>query len=178
MGVVMRSEETVILVDPNDVPVGTMGKLAAHQQGALHRAFSVFVFDEAGRMLLQRRADGKYHSGGLWSNTCCGHPRPDEDTAAGARRRLREEMGVDCALQPAFTFLYRADVGGGLTEHELDHVFTARCGDTPRPDPEEVGEWRWVSPDELSAEVREHPERFTVWFREVYGQAVAHGLGA
>jgi isopentenyl-diphosphate delta-isomerase len=172
----MRNEERVILVDPHDVPVGTQEKQRAHQEGALHRAFSVFVFDAAGRMLLQRRAAGKYHSGGLWSNACCGHPRPGEETAAAARRRLREEMGVDCALEPAFTFLYRAEVGGGLTEHEFDHVFTALCNQQPHPDPEEVDEWRWVAPRELSAEVEAQPERFTFWFREVFHQAVAHGL--
>jgi isopentenyl-diphosphate Delta-isomerase len=170
--------EMVVLVDPNDAPVGTQEKLAAHEQGQLHRAFSVFVFDKHGRMLLQRRASGKYHSAGLWSNTCCGHPRPGEDTAAGARRRLREEMGVDCTLKPAFTFLYRADVGGGLTEHEYDHVFTARCDETPLPDPSEVGEWRWIAPDELSAELEAHPERFTFWFREVFGRALDHGIAA
>jgi isopentenyl-diphosphate delta-isomerase len=170
------TSEMVVLVDPYDAPVGTQEKLAAHEQGQLHRAFSVFVFDGAGRMLLQRRAEGKYHSAGLWSNTCCGHPRPGEETAAGARRRLREEMGLDCALEPAFTFLYRASVGGGLTEHEFDHVFTARCEDPPRPDPAEVGEWRWIAPADLSTEMEAFPERFTFWFREVFQMAMDHGI--
>jgi len=158
------ARETVVLVDERDREVGQAPKLEAHANGALHRAFSVFVLNARGEVLLQRRADAKYHSGGLWTNTCCGHPRPGEDVADAARRRLREEMGFDCALEPAGTFLYRADVGAGLTEHELDHLFTGRHDADPSPDPAEASEWRWQLPDDALAEAEAHPERFTPWF--------------
>ncbi len=156
-------EEQVILVDADDRPTGTMGKLEAHRRGALHRAFSVFGFDGLGRLLLQRRADAKYHSGGLWTNTCCSHPRPGEEIGAAARRRLREEMGLEFPITPAFTFLYQADFANGLREHELDHVLFGRCDADPRPDPAEVAAWRYVALPELAAEVKSHPERFTAW---------------
>lgn len=164
------SEERVILVDPEDRPVGTAGKLAAHREGLLHRAFSVFVLDAAGRMLLQRRAAGKYHSGGLWSNACCSHPRPGEAVEAAAHRRLREEMGFDCPLEFAFPLIYRAAVAPELEEHEYDHVFLGRWDGTPRPDPDEVGEWRWVDPEQLARDVGETPESFTVWFRQALAE--------
>ena len=159
------AEERVVLVDEDDREVGTMPKLAAHQGGGvLHRAFSVFVLNAAGEVMLQRRAASKYHCGGRWTNTCCGHPRPGEDVAAAARRRLREEMGFDCALEPAGTFTYRADVGGGLVEHEVDHVFTGRHDADPAPDPAEADAWRWQRPEDALAEAEAHPERFTPWF--------------
>jgi len=158
------NEERVVLVDTADNEVGTAPKLQAHRTGDLHRAISVFVFDSEGRMLLQRRAEGKYHSGGLWSNTCCSHPRPGEPAATAARRRLREEMGLDCELEPVFTFVYRADLDGGLTEHELDHVFVGTTDDSPEPDPDEVGGWRWVEPVEIAREMDSDPALFTAWF--------------
>ncbi|HEX7957304.1 MAG TPA: isopentenyl-diphosphate Delta-isomerase, partial [Pyrinomonadaceae bacterium] len=117
------ASEQLILVDADDRELGAGEKLEVHRAGALHRAFSVFVFDGRGRLLMQRRAAGKYHSGGLWSNTACGHPRPGEATRAAARRRLREEMGLDCELSAAFEFVYRAELGDSLVEHEYDHVF-------------------------------------------------------
>ena len=154
-------------MDAEDREVGTMGKLAAHENGgARHRAFSVFVADGSGRWLLQRRAGGKYHFPGLWTNACCSHPRPGEETAAAAHRRLREELGFDCPLEERFRFEYRAaSEAEGLTEHELDHVFTGVYGGEVRPDPAEVGEVRWADPGELEREVRERPETFTPWFR-------------
>jgi isopentenyl-diphosphate delta-isomerase len=155
----------VILVDNRDAPIGTAEKLAAHRAGRLHRAFSVFVLSPRGEVLLQRRAQGKYHSGGLWSNTCCSHPRPGESTVEAARRRLREEMGFDCDLETACSFVYRAEVGGGLVEHEYDHIFLGHWDGTPTPDPAEVEEWRWVPADELRRELRTRPGRFTYWFR-------------
>ncbi len=156
-------EEQVILVEADDRPTGTMGKLEAHRRGALHRALSVFGFDAQGRLLLQQRAPGKYHSGGLWTNTCCSHPRPGEDTAAAAGRRLREEMGMNFPVTPAFTFLYRADFPNGLIEHELDHVFFGVCTGVPQPDPTEVSAWRYITLPDLAAEAAAHPERFTAW---------------
>lgn len=158
----MQRQERVILVDQHDVAVGEAEKLDAHRSGALHRAFSVFVIDREGRVLLHRRAESKYHSGGLWSNTCCGHPRPGEDTRAAAARRLEQEMGFRCGLEPAGAFVYRAQVGE-LVEHEYDHVFVGRFDGKPRPDPAEVAEWRWVRPDELAGDLRARPERYTVW---------------
>ena len=159
------SAHPVVLVDRDDVAVGTMEKMQAHRDGLLHRAFSVFVFRPDGRMLLQQRAVAKYHSGGLWTNTCCSHPYPGEDVADAAHRRLREEMGFDCELHHAFSFIYRAELDGGLSEHELDHVFVGRSEDVPEPDPEEVESWREVRLDDLDRELATDPERFTVWFR-------------
>lgn len=167
--------EHVILVDRDDVPLGTREKQDAHLDGALHRAFSVFVFDSAGRMMLQRRAASKYHSGGLWSNTCCSHPRPGEATAAAARRRLREEMGFDCVLEPAFSFVYRADVGGGLIEHEFDHVFLGGFDGAADPAPGEVDEWKWARPETLARQLRDEPERFTYWFRVAFDELRRRG---
>ena len=160
-------EERVILVDESDAEVGTEEKQRAHLDGRLHRALSVFVLDGEGRLLLHRRAGGKYHSGGRWTNTCCSHPRPGEPVADAARRRLREEMGVDVALEPAFTFVYRAEVGPGLVEHELDHVFVGRSGAEPRPDADEVEAWAWAGFDEILACMEDDPEGYTPWFRIV-----------
>lgn len=168
LGCVER-QERVILVDEHDAPVGEAEKLEAHRMGVLHRAFSVFVQDGAGQVLLQRRATSKYHSGGLWSNTCCGHPRPGEDTRAAALRRLREEMGLACLLKPAGTFIYRASLGD-LVEHEYDHVFAGVFPGSPQPDPAEVAEWRWVSLDELERELATYPERYTVWLPQALEQ--------
>jgi len=155
--------ERVVLVDEQDRETGTEEKLAAHRRGLLHRAFSVFVFDMRGNLLLQRRADGKYHSAGLWSNTCCGHPRPGEDVLAAAHRRLAEEMGFDCPLTHRFSFTYRADLDQGLVEHEFDHVFDGRYPDPPEPDPTEVGEWRRAPVPALLADLVKNPGRYSAW---------------
>ncbi len=167
--------ERVILVDEHDREVGTGEKLAVHQAGRLHRAFSVFVTDLAGRLLLQRRAPGKYHSAGLWSNTCCGHPRPGEPTPTAARRRLREEMGFDCPLAPAFSFIYSAALGNGLTEHELDHVFIGSFAGTPHPDPAEVAEWQAVAVGQLQAELAANPRAYSAWLPAALDGLVARG---
>lgn len=156
--------ERVVLVDENDVERGSVEKLRAHREALLHRAVSVLVFNRRGEMLLQRRADGKYHSGGLWSNTCCGHPRPGEATADAARRRLREEMGFDCPLVWDHAFRYRAPLGGGLTEHEFDHVFVGRSDGDPEPDPDEVQDWRWASFEALDRDAALSPHLYTRWF--------------
>lgn len=168
--------EHVILVDRHDNELGVEEKLTAHRTGRLHRAFSVLVLNDAGAMLLQRRADGKYHSAGLWSNTCCSHPRPGEGTAEAARRRLREEMGFECDLEPVHDFIYRAEVGGGLVEHEYDHVFLGRWNGEPRPDPDEVGDWRWVPLPALRREVARQPSHFTYWFRVALRELDDRGL--
>jgi len=159
------AEEQVVLVNEADEPIGQMEKLAAHRQGRLHRAFSVFGFDAEGRLLLQKRAASKYHSGGLWTNTCCSHPRPGESIAAAAGRRLREELGLEFPVEPAFTFLYRAPMANGLEEHELDHVLFGRVAGKPRPDPAEVEDWRYVTLAGLERELREHPDAFTAWLK-------------
>ena len=168
--------ERVILVDHRDVAVGTAGKLAAHRAGLLHRAFSVFVLNPAGEMLLQRRASGKYHSGGLWSNACCGHPRPGEDVAAAAGRRLGEELGFGCALRTAGSFRYRAELGAGLTEHEIDHLFVGLWDGRPDPDPAEVSDWRWAALPGIRRELDATPDRFTAWFRAALEALEGRGL--
>jgi isopentenyl-diphosphate Delta-isomerase len=168
--------EHVILVDPEDTPVGTREKQRVHAEGMLHRAFSIFVLDSEGRMLLQRRALSKYHSAGLWSNTCCSHPRPGEATAAAAHRRLFEEMGFHCPLHTAFSFVYRAPVGGGLVEHEYDHVFLGLFDGDPAPAEAEVAEWRRVDLSTLRAELRARPGDFTYWFRVAFDELEARGI--
>jgi isopentenyl-diphosphate delta-isomerase len=168
--------ERVVLVDRDDRQVGTAPKLAAHLDGQLHRAFSVFVFDSAGNTLLQRRAAGKYHSAGLWSNTCCGHPRPGEPTGAAAHRRLREEMGFDCGLRPTLSFEYRRDLENGLIEHELDRVFVGRFDGTPVPDPHEVDDWRWVDVDVVATDMIANPQLYSAWFPIALAKLCASGV--
>lgn len=160
------AEELVVLVDEDDCELGTMEKQAAHVNGGtLHRAFSVFILDEQDRLMLQKRAKGKYHFGGLWTNTCCSHPRPGETPLEGARRRLKEEMGLDLRLGRRGSFIYKAhDSASNLTEHELDHVFVGRTSDEPTLNAEEAEEWRWIAMDELVDELAESPERYTPWF--------------
>ena len=166
--------DAVVLVDTTDRPQGTADKLKAHAEGWLHRAFSVFVFDRQGRLLLQRRAPDKYHSGGLWSNTCCSHPRAEEPPATAAQRRLREEMGFSCPVTAAFQRTYRAPVGNGLVEHELDHVFIGTVRNaTIRANSNEVAEWAWAAPAALQTDVAAHPERYTPWFRLLLDDTLA-----
>ena len=157
--------ERVILVDELDRETGAMEKLSAHVHGELHRAFSIFVFNASGQLLLQRRAGSKYHSGNLWSNTCCGHPRPGESTPAAARRRLREEMNFDCELRTVFSFLYRAEFANELIEHEYDHVLIGEFDGVPAPDEAEVGAWQWTGLDELRSNLRERPQEYTYWLK-------------
>jgi len=158
--------EDVILVDPADREIGTEEKLKAHQRGELHRAFSVMVWDSRGRLLLQRRQVGKYHSGGLWTNSCCGHPRPGEPVGDAAARRLMEEMRIACPLTPIGTFTYRAELDAGLTEHELVHVFRGLYDGPVAPDPNECDGFSWSSPDAIRRQIAAAPQSFSVWFKK------------
>ena len=160
--------DEVILVDSDDNFLGTMEKMKAHQLGELHRAFSIYIINNEGEFLLQRRAADKYHSAGLWTNTCCSHPRPNESTMAAAIRRLYEEMGMATSLTHLYHFTYKAEFDNGLTEHELDHVYLGTFNDAPNPDPNEVMEWKYMSTEEIIKDVKEHPEDYTEWFKQSY----------
>lgn len=162
----MQSQDYVILVDDDDQQIGTAEKLAAHRDGALHRAFSIVIWDRSGRMLLQKRAPGKYHSPNLWTNTCCGHPRPDEDVADAASRRLIEEMGFACALTPIGTIRYRAAFDNGLIEHEIVHVYRGLYEGAVEPDPDETTDYMWRKLDDVRRDVNAAPENYSVWFRK------------
>jgi isopentenyl-diphosphate delta-isomerase len=157
--------DPVILVDADDVQIGTAGKLDAHQRGLRHRAISVLVRNANGEFLLQRRNPAKYHSGGLWTNACCSHPLPDEATSDAARRRLSQEMGFTCALEPLFVYHYNDPVPGGLIENEIVHVYGGRHDGAIKPDPAEVSEFKWVRYADMIADMRARPEAYTVWFR-------------
>lgn len=160
----MHKEEEVILVNELDIPQGSMEKLEAHRRALLHRAFSVFIFDGEGNMLLQRRAGHKYHSPGLWTNSCCSHPRPGEDTGAAAQRRLKEELGFSCGLKKAFEFTYKTVFDNGLTEYEFDHVYLGVYDGPIEANPEEVSEWTYWSPEKIRIDLQAHPEKYTSWF--------------
>lgn len=157
--------EEVILVDTNDSEIGKMEKMQAHIEGRLHRAFSIFVFNSKGELLLQQREKGKYHSGGLWTNTCCSHPRVGEDINEAVHRRLKEEMGFDCDLSEKKTFLYHAKFDNNLIEHELDHIFIGYYNGVPIPNKEEVENWKWISTKDLKKELEAEPDKFTYWFK-------------
>ncbi len=159
------TEQRVVLVNEKDEATGEMEKLEAHRQGVLHRAFSVFIFNSRGDMLLQQRAMDKYHSPGLWTNTCCSHPLPGEEVEQAAQRRLGEEMGFTAPLNKLFSFIYRADFSNGLIEHELDHVFAGIYDGPLKPDPSEVMDTAYHPPSRVTAMVASDPEIFTVWFR-------------
>jgi isopentenyl-diphosphate delta-isomerase len=155
----------VILVNEADEAIGAMEKIEAHQKALLHRAISVFVFNKNGELLLQQRALEKYHSAGLWTNTCCSHPEPGEETLAAAERRLKEEMGFKTPLRHAFTFTYLSDFDNGLTEHEVDHVFTGFYDGSIIPNSEEVAAFKFISMDQLQQLIKNDPQEFTTWFK-------------
>ncbi len=163
-------EPFVILVDKEDNITGTAEKLEAHQKALLHRAISVFIVNSAGEWILQRRAKNKYHSNGLWTNTCCSHPYPGEACQEAAGRRLMEEMGLHCQLREVFTFIYKENLDNGLTEHELDHVFIGISDDLPVINRKEVMDWRAVSYNKLEREIYEYPSHFTAWFKQIHKQ--------
>lgn len=159
-------KEEVILVDEDDNEIGTKEKIQAHENGGrLHRAFSVFVFNKKGKIMIQRRSGQKYHCAGLWTNTCCSHPRPGESLEDAVHRRLKQEMGFDTELKEILSFVYMAQFENGLTEHELDHVFVGRFDGIPRLNPEEVGDFKWVDPAEIEKGIQERPGEYTPWFK-------------
>lgn len=161
-------EEKVILVNEQDEVQGLMEKMEAHQKGVLHRAFSVFVVNENNELLLQQRAFSKYHSGGLWTNTCCSHPRQNETTEAAAHRRLQEEMGFDCKIMHLTSFIYKAELDQDLIEHELDHVYIGRWAGIPKLNPEEVAAYKWMDVQAIAHDMALHPENYTAWFKIIY----------
>jgi len=162
--------EYVILVDENDQEIGQMEKMEAHEKALLHRAFSIFLFNDKNELLLQQRAHSKYHSGGLWTNTCCSHPRAGETVLEAANRRLMEEMGIEAEMQPEFSFIYRAELDNDLTEYELDHVVLGTFNGEPVINPEEVAAWKYVSMKEIEADMKANPEHYTAWFRIVFDE--------
>jgi isopentenyl-diphosphate Delta-isomerase len=167
-------EEQVVLVDERDNPIGVDGKMAVHRSGKLHRAISVFVFDDDNRLLLQKRASTKYHSGSLWSNTCCSHPRPEEDSNSAARRRLREEMGIECELLKAFSFVYHATLNNCLVEHEYDHVYFGRYDGVPVPNRDEADDWQWMELAKLNVDVKRNPNTYSFWLAACLDKVVAY----
>ena len=166
--------EYVVLVDKNDNQIGLMEKQAAHIEPHLHRAFSIFIFNSKGELLLQQRALSKYHSPGLWTNTCCSHPRNGETMEQATTRRLQEEMGMRCDMHEVFTFIYKAPVGLGLIEHEFDHVFFGESDEHPIINPDEVASWKYMSLDDISLDMKAHPEQYTEWFKISFEEIVRH----
>ena len=166
--------EQVILVDEQDQPIGLMEKQAAHIGPHLHRAFSVFIFNSKGELLMQQRALSKYHSPGLWTNTCCSHPRSGETLEEATSRRLMEEMGMTCPMHEVYTFIYKAPVGQGLTEHEFDHVFIGQSDDIPNINTDEVASWKYMRLDDLKKDLELYPELYTEWFKITFEEMTRH----
>ena len=161
-------EEQVILVDENDQQIGLMGKMEAHEKAVLHRAFSVFVQNKNGEIMLQQRAADKYHSPLLWANTCCSHQRNGESNLEAGKRRLQEEMGFVTELTEAFSFIYKAPFDNGLTEHELDHVLLGKSNIEPKINPKEVESYKWMTPKEIKIDIEKQPEIYTAWFKIIF----------
>lgn len=161
----MSIDERVILVDENDAVIGTMEKMEAHLTGELHRAFSVFIFNSNGELLMQQRAYHKYHSGGKWTNSCCSHPRPNEDTHGAANRRLQEEMGLKCELTHGFSFVYNSMVEDDLIEYEYDHVFFGLTDQQPLINTDEVADYRYQTLDDLTDDILANPDSYTEWLK-------------
>ncbi|KMW74046.1 isopentenyl-diphosphate delta-isomerase [Photorhabdus luminescens subsp. luminescens] len=160
-------DEILVLVDKYDNPIGSAGKADIHRKGMLHRAFSIFVFDNKGNLLLQKRSATKYHSAGLWTNSCCGHPRVGEALEDAAHRRLGEEMGFDCPLKKVSSFIYHARLPNDLIEYEYDHVFIGRFDKEPIINPDEVSDYKWVNPLKLRELINNAPDVYTVWFKKI-----------
>lgn len=160
----------VILVNENDQPIGTMEKIEAHEKAVLHRAFSVFIINQKGEIMLQQRASHKYHSPLLWTNTCCSHQRVGETNLEAGKRRLQEEMGFEVPLKELFHFIYKAPFDNGLTEHELDHVMIGYYNEEPNINPEEVESWKWMGIEDIRKDMTENPEIYTVWFKIIFDE--------
>lgn len=164
----------VILVNQENEQVGTMPKMEAHEKGVLHRAFSVFVMNPEGEIMLQQRAAHKYHSPSLWTNTCCSHQREGESNIEAGVRRLKEEMGFETELKELFSFVYKAEFDNGLTEHELDHVMLGYFNEAPEINPEEVSAWKWMKPEDIKSDIELHPESYTAWFKIIFDKFYDH----
>ena len=162
----------IILVDKEDNQVGTGEKIDVHKRGILHRAFSIFIFNDKDELMIQKRAKGKYHSELLWTNTCCGHPYPNENTDNAAHRRLKEEMGFDTKLEKVFSFLYKHTFDNGLTEHEFDHVFMGTYNKNPRLNPNEAESYKWISIEELEEDIKNNPNRYSYWIKIIMKKIV------
>nr|WP_314265133.1 isopentenyl-diphosphate Delta-isomerase [uncultured Moellerella sp.] len=161
-------EDLLILVDKNDQPIGTMPKMQAHKLGRLHRAFSIFLFDRQGKLLIQQRALHKYHSAGQWANSCCSHPKPDELTLDAAHRRLEEELNMSTPLTHVDEFLYHSNVNGNLIEHEYDHIYVGLYEGEITPNPDEVADIQWIDITKLNDEINRQPEKYTEWFKLIF----------
>lgn len=170
----MIVRDKVILVDKDDNPIAEMDKTEAHIKGLLHRAFSVFIFNEKGEMLIHQRAEHKYHGAGLWTNTCCSHPQWNENIENSAIERLQFEMGIQCPIQPIFSFMYNAPVENNLIEHELDHVFIGQYNSNPKPNKDEVQSFKWIDIPTLINDMKSNPERYTFWFRTALPKVLDH----
>ena len=162
------AEELVVLVNEKDEKIGLMPKMEAHEKALLHRAFSVFVFNDENELLLQQRALDKYHSPGLWTNTCCSHQRDGESNIDAGKRRLMEEMGFVTDLKEVMSFIYKAPFDNGLTEHEFDHIMVGNFNDSPKINPEEVANWKWMPLEDVKNDIEKHPENYTAWFRIIF----------
>lgn len=167
-------EQMIVLVDEQDNPTGVMEKMEVHRKALLHRAFSVFLFNSKGEMLLQRRAISKYHSGGLWTNTCCSHPYPGETPQEAGKRRMREELGFEAEIQPAFSFIYKAALDNELTEYEFDHVLIGEYDGDVYPNEDEVGDYCYVNMDVLKENLQRHPMKYTAWFKIAFPMLEAY----
>ncbi len=167
----------VILVNEADEAIGVMDKMEAHEKGQLHRAFSIFIFNSKGELLLQQRAHDKYHSAGLWTNTCCSHPQPEEEVTVAAKRRLVEEMGFETELTKAFAFQYKTDFDNGLTEHEIDHVFTGQYDGPLKLDPQEVADYSFATLSNIKQSIAAEPHLYTSWFKIAFPKLESYLAG-
>lgn len=168
------AEEKVILVNEKDEPVGLMGKMEAHEKALLHRAFSVFVFNDKNELMIQQRALGKYHSPGLWANTCCSHQREGETNIEAGKRRLQEEMGFTTELRDSISFIYKAPFDNGLTEHEFDHILIGEYNEEPKINPDEVHDWKWISLEAIKQDIQANPSNYTEWFKIIFDKYYKH----
>ncbi len=168
------AEEKVILVNEKDEQIGTMEKIEAHEKALLHRAFSVFVFNDKKELMIQQRALSKYHSPGLWTNTCCSHQRVGESNIEAGKRRLQEEMGFTTDLKDTISFIYRAPFDNGLTEHEYDHILVGSFEGTPNLNPDEVAAWKWMSLEDIEKDMQENPGIYTEWFKIIFEKYYSH----